>query len=120
MKFTRKDYLDRKCSHREYYSQFVNDEVKQLVARRIGRKKILASTDPHFNDIPLHRWDALAGFSNRQYSREFGPFEPARSPLFYCVGRSIVEANGGGVSPSDLVCVAKEAAQQIREEYHDH
>ena len=113
MKFTRKDYLAKRCSHREYYGQFVNDGVKGVVLRSIGRKAILASTDENFNDIPLHRWDSLAGYYQRVCHS--GKFELTHSALFYCCGRSICEAGSGGVSANDLVCVAKEAARQIRE-----
>jgi hypothetical protein len=96
--WTRRDYVYLKeCSYREYYGQFVTDPIREAVANAIGRERICESTDPFFNDIPLARWDDL--------------------PWFYSVDRVIAGANGtGGVSPSDKVCVMKEAAQQIREE----
>ena len=97
---TRKSYIDGVVSHDDYYSQpsFCTPEVKSMVARAIGLKRILESVDPHFNDIPLVRWDVL---------------HPA---VILLVGRAIREANGtGGISLSDTVCVAKAAARSIKE-----
>lgn len=94
---TRKQYLAQEVSHQEYYGQFVTDGVRRIVAAAIGNG-IFNSVDPHFNDIPLDKWDRL--------------YFIIRS----AVGRQINEANDSvGVSLSDTVCVAKEAARQIRD-----
>ena len=85
MEYTRQDYVEGKCTHREYYAQFVNGSVKRIVGDRIGMSKILASTNDNFNNIPLSKWDRLHG--------------------------SFV----GAKSLSDTVCIAKEAAQQLKE-----
>lgn len=58
--YTRKDYLNGKCSLDDYYSQMVTDGTKQMVTQRIGLKRLLAITDKHLNDIPLKEWDMLA------------------------------------------------------------
>jgi len=56
--FTRKQHLSKECTHREYYAQFVNEGLPEVVARIIGADRILNSTDPkHFNDIKLIYWD---------------------------------------------------------------
>jgi len=103
---TRKQYLTNKVSHDQYYGQpaFCTPEVKSMVARAIGLKRILESTEPHFNDIPLRQWDDL---------------HPA---VILLVGNSLREANGtggiygtGGISLSDTVCIAKAAARLIKE-----
>lgn len=86
--------------HRKYYGQFVTPAVIDTVVRFIGRDVILNSTnkDGCFNDIPLLRWDKLSGLIGAM-----------------CNGH-IRRCNGsGGVSLSDHVCVAKEAAKQWRE-----
>lgn len=62
--FTREEYLAASCDagpavHRRYFAQFVTLRVKQLVLLMIGRDEIVASKDPHMNDIPLRRWSAL-------------------------------------------------------------
>jgi hypothetical protein len=59
MKYTRKDYTNGRCSHKEYYSQFVNEQIKELIIKNLrGYKK---SKDENLNDIPLREWDMLAG-----------------------------------------------------------
>ena len=104
--FTRADYMrasDPDEAHRRYYAQFVTDSVLWLVSARIGAARIRASTDPHFNDIPLRSWDAL---------------EPAIRDL--CLSRMgdingrVDHNNGIAWSLSDAVCIAKEAARQIK------
>ena len=95
---TRKEYMDGSVTHEEYYSQFVNHNIKDVVIRSIRLNRIKNSTDPHFNDIPLHEWDMLES-----------------STRSIC-GKAISEANtGGGVSLSDCVCIAKQAARMIKE-----
>jgi hypothetical protein len=98
MKYTRKEYMSGDCSHREYYDQFVDSNVRQDVADFIGVENILKSKDKYFNDIALSNWDMMA---------------PVMRML---CGKSVARANGsGGVSLSDMVCVAKAAARQIKE-----
>lgn len=58
MKFTRDDYMSKKCSHHEYYLQWVTEATKQLVLSRF-KDRIKTSTNEHFNDIPLVEWDNL-------------------------------------------------------------
>jgi len=95
--YTRKDYMNRKCTHREYYSQFVSDEIKENVTRYIGKKRILNSDDEHFNTIPLNEWDAIP--ISLQYNRDWVK----------------AEENGEWLSPAVKVCILKEAAKQIQE-----
>ena len=97
---TRQQYLaseDQAAAHREYYSQFVNEGVRLAVNHKFGQR-IHQSKDPHFNDIPLHMWDSL-GLSYLSY--------------FAAKNRTINGENAA--SKSDVVCMLKEAAQQIRE-----
>ena len=97
--YTRTEYMndsqtDGFAAHRRYYGQFVNASTKSRVVSVIGKDRLLASTDPHMNDIPLKEWDALvpglpgsAGF--------------AKAGDYYTL-------SGG-------VCLAKEAARQYVE-----
>lgn len=103
--YTRKDYMDGKVTHDAYYSQFVTPEVRAIVARCIGAGRIRASTDPHFNDIPLREWDAIIGFTD-------GPQPRVATSLGV---RTALEAAGDSVSASTLTCVMKAAARQIKE-----
>ena len=69
--YTRKQYLNKECTHRQYYGQFVDNRTKQRVLSGIGLEALKKSTDPHFNDIALTNWDKLvpncpgsSGFAN--------------------------------------------------------
>jgi hypothetical protein len=95
--YTRKDYLDKKCTHRQYYAQFVDDNVKKRVFSLISLKKLLSAKDEYLNDIKLELWDRVL------------------SPLPTYIGDKIRDS-GTFPSLSDCVCIAKEAAKQIIEE----
>ena len=89
------DYVLGRCSHREYYAQFVNESVKNAVLRFIGKELIMNSKDEHFNDIPLKKWDDIS-------TQDFD-----LAITFTKVG--------DGFSLAGKVCVLKEAAKQIKE-----
>ena len=103
MTMTRSDYLaddchkvpsDRNASlavHRRYYSQLVGRSTINHVVRIIGTDALLASTDRHFNDIPLWLWYA------------------AIKGLPIAINFTLL---GDYATEVGLVCVAKEAAQQ--------
>lgn len=91
---------DAAAAHREYYAQYVNAWVIRCVQTWIGAKRILASTDPHFNDIPLADWDRLDCWIRPHGARIY---------------KRLHNASVGVWSLADTVCVAKEAAQQVRE-----
>ena len=92
---TREEYLNTPSleAHRTYYGQFVSPRTIAVVVSVIGAERLLGSTDPHFNDIPLKVWDALA------------PIPLAVSFL----------SLGDFPTPAGSVCVAKEAARQFVE-----
>jgi hypothetical protein len=92
---TRKQYLDRENTHREYYSQFVTEGVKNHV-RRLGIDNLKAGKDDHFNNIPLNLWDSLMPIV---------PFE---------IG-SVFKKCGDYPTKAGIVCILKEAAQQLVE-----
>ncbi len=93
--FSRAEYLEGRCTHREYYGQFVTEEVKREVARSIGIDKLKASRDQHFNDVPLSHWDNLSHSNKSLLSI------PENGTRFYSLC--------GGV------CILKEAARQLVE-----
>lgn len=47
MSYTRKQYLNKECTHREYYAQFVDSEVTET----LGNLPL--------DGTPLHIWDNL-------------------------------------------------------------
>ncbi len=94
MKYTRKQYMDHDCSHRDYYGQFVTDAVKARVLRVVGRERLAESTDEHLNDIPLRVWDALGAVgTTAQWDATEGDWP----------------------SMAGRVCIYKEAAKQLKE-----
>lgn len=90
---TRQDYMNGKCTHREYYAQFVTEQTRQSVLRNIGLERLQQSTDPHLNDIRLSRWDGL-----EIVTREMD---------------AAMREAGDWPSLAGKVCIAKEAARQI-------
>jgi len=94
--YTRQDYLDEKCTHSEYYSQFVSTWCKQYVAEQIGKDKLVSNIDPHMNDIPACKWDALH-------------WEIALDPHVSETLRRVQDTDG--LTMSNTVCIAKEAAR---------
>lgn len=94
---TRKEYMNNSSVlHNEYYSQFVTPFIISYVKASFGEKRIKASTDPYFNDIPLYLWDNMVSFvlSESKTKRK--------------------EINEGN-SISTGVCIAKAAARIIKE-----
>lgn len=97
--YTRKQYIQGDCTHREYYAQFITDEILVLVREGIGMEMILKSkqNEEHFNDIPLRVWDVLGNFIHTEQLR----YKFARANDF--------------VSKAGLVCILKQAAFEIAE-----
>lgn len=61
---TRKDYLDKKCTHDEYYGQIVQEVgISYANSPELKRIKKAYATDPHFNNIPLAEWDRKSAAS---------------------------------------------------------
>jgi hypothetical protein len=108
---TRKDYMDNKISHDEYYSQFVNDGVKQAVLNHIGKDRLLKSKDEHLNDIPIKLWDELTGFSFR------GGEMVAKPHTIEPIKASKLKEAGDGISPAGLVCIYKQAGYHLIKEF---
>ena len=96
IQFTRKDYMTGKVSHDEYYAQFVTEMTKEIVRSSIGMEAILASKDPHFNDIPLKNWDSL------------------HPVILRTSGRDCTDVHWDTLGTS--VCIAKCAARMIKAE----
>lgn len=92
--FTRKQRLAEECTHREYFGQFVTPALTSYVVAQIGGDRLLASTDPHLNDIPLQEWDDM------------------QMAVRNMIGTPMAKIGITGISLSDCVCAAKEAAHQ--------
>jgi hypothetical protein len=91
---SRSDYIAGAASHRAYYAQFV---TPAHFARLVSiADRIKESTDPHFSDIPIAVWDALAVPV---------PAETAAT-MRQC---------GDYPTLAGAVCTLKEAARQMRD-----
>jgi len=84
--FTRQDYMNNVCTHREYYGQFVTDSVKSLV------KNINI-------DAPLQEWDNIV-----LLNRWVGTLQETEDNT-----KKIYSLSNG-------ICVLKEAKQQLVED----
>lgn len=96
---TRADYMDKRCTHADYYGEIAQAAGVSLVGHPImpDVEKALAAGDEHLNSVPLDRWDSVGhGFRNA-----LGP---------------VMRARGDVLSMAGLVCVAKEAARQAAQE----
>lgn len=108
---TRKQYMTKEATHREYYGQFVTPSIIKFVVDRIGQKRIADSTDPHLNDIQLEDWDALEPFIQSVCLNAVGDAEEAgwtQTPT----GRTRKVC----WTLSTNTCIAKEAARQWLDE----
>ena len=96
--YTRADYMDKRCTHSEYYGEIVADAGIDFTNAPIMDRvrEALASGDEHLNTIPLRTWDIMgAGLL------WIAPHFKARKDTMSLAG---------------LVCVAKEAARRAHVE----
>jgi hypothetical protein len=106
---TRKEYLNNSEKlHHEYYLQFATSEAENVLLRIINKESILNSKDEHLNDIPLKKWDSLAGFI---FNGSKCISKPHHIPLGID-GKKLKEA-GEGYSCSTGVCVFKAVAREL-------
>jgi hypothetical protein len=91
--FTRQNYLEKICTHSQYYNQFINYGFITRVVQTIGRQKIMESTDEYLNDIPLIFWD--------QINPPLGTMEK-------------MKGLGDYLTLAGKVCIAKEAAKNFK------
>ena len=113
----RADYMNGLASHREFFSQFVNAGVKAKVLECIGSEALLKSTDEHLNDIPMKKWDSMAGFVWAiRGGQQVAIVKPQTSQDVEPIDAGLLRDTGEGVSYAGLVCIYKEAARQLIEE----
>lgn len=104
--------MNGEYSHNEYYEQWVTDEMMDYVVSKIGADRLLGSTDEHFNDIPLPKWD---GLSVMDYINQEDWIESRLSvldPEVHENNRLAHKQRKFAYSSSDSVCVSKAAARK--------
>lgn len=92
----RKDYIDGKVSHSDYYGQFLDKDVLDGIKRDVGLERIVASKSEHFDDIPLAVWDFLPCLRSND------------------INEKLIEC-GDFPSMAGLCCIAKEGARYLRQ-----
>ena len=102
MYYTYHDYLQGNVSHHDYHAQFIKPFMERLLLNEISIQELEASTDIHFNDIALNRWDNVANILKTSPS----------------VCNSVYKASGYGPSLSTCVCILKVLARQLLIQSH--
>lgn len=59
-KFTQSDFINDKCSHSQYYSQYVTEGVKNVVKELMSLHILMRSKDSELNDIDLSKWGSMS------------------------------------------------------------
>lgn len=97
--FTREDYIENRCTHRQYYGQFVTDRHKNLVISRFDAAELKEAfiKDEHLNLIRLVEWDNLTTIMINDSSNK------------------ALKDSGDYVTLCGRVCILKEAARQVVE-----
>jgi hypothetical protein len=94
--FTRKDYMSGKCNENEYYSQFLNEKVIDVIKRSVTYKYIVQARDKKdFFDVSAQQWDFATG------------------AILCLLGKEPFKERGDYVTHNGLICIAKAAARQI-------
>lgn len=90
---------DYRKVHREYYSQYVNENVKKIMLFYFGQIPIMVTKSHHFSDVPKEKWDKALG--KLQADSEV---------------MNLLEKNGDVFNNVIGVSILKEACKQIRED----
>lgn len=101
MTYIRADYVwNKTVTHRQYYGQFVNQKIIDLVAGVFGEEELTKAfeEDNNFNNIPLQTWDRIGNIIHTASLND----EMFKAKDY--------------VTKSGLVCILKEAAKQIVEQ----
>ena len=61
--YTRKQYLNKECTHREYYAQLVQPFMLDVFGPAM-KELILNSEDEYLNDVSLGFWDILPKYGH--------------------------------------------------------
>lgn len=99
--YTRQDYLNHRCTHCEYFAQFVNPMQKRIILARWTAKELARAweDDESFNtrSTPIAQWDRLACPTDHRLLDELGESS----------------------TPSTRICILKEAARQIVMDHYE-
>lgn len=105
--YTRKQYMNDKVSHEDYYGQFVTHGLVALVKQAFLSSPYWKSTDDfHLNDcgISIKKWEQL------------GAMIPSPTVKKICEANSSTSGGRLAISISDRVCTLKAAGRIAQQE----
>ena len=98
----RNQYHTDPSIHNEYFFQFANPIIRRILSNSITLEQLSESKDPHFNDIPLDRWDSIAKYItpyiNNERLKEAGEFNSlsTRVCILKAIAKDIVASSKSG------------------------
>lgn len=97
--YKREDYLNGKCTHSQYYDQYVTEYIKNIVRIKFTIRKLIEASqqEKELNSIPLAKWDSLMHYTK------------------YC--KTKLQENGDSYTMATSVCILKAAARQLIKEH---
>lgn len=74
--FTRKQYLDKECSHDQYYGQFVTQSTIDTVLSYFSKEKLTEcyASDKNLNNIKLSVWDRMPLYAATYKMKDCGDY----------------------------------------------
>jgi hypothetical protein len=112
----RADYLGKRLDHQTFYYRMAEclgvRQLEALVIQSVAPlDRLLQSTDPHLNDIPLRRWDhchvrvgILVGIYRRTHTQPSSWSLSDTVCVLKAVARAMI-ANHWGTKPFETACV---------------
>jgi hypothetical protein len=95
--FTRKDYMDGRVTHEQYYGQYVTPGLVKLVVDRFGLDRLCACpAGDHFNSIPLSSWDMLTRWIGVKWAPDDGDSLAGRVCILKAAARAAVAGHCAG------------------------
>lgn len=57
--FSRKEYMENKCTHKEYYDQFITPAGIELVSKSVAFKKLMKNNSEDLSSVTINFWDLI-------------------------------------------------------------
>ena len=97
METMRKDYLNGKYTHQEYYGGIAKEVGISISESRLNQAREAIKADKHMNNIPLTEWDVWASSQMRYQGSRI---------------KAAFASRGDYVTQAGLVCMLKEAVRE--------
>lgn len=94
--FTRKQYLDKECTHDQYYVQFVTESTINTVLSYFSKEKLTEyyASDKNLNNIKLSFWDRMPLYAATYKMKDCGDCLTMSGHvcILKCAARIIIES----------------------------